>query len=182
MSRARSHNPLLPMGMSNRFKPLTSLSEAKPITTGVLPWKSQYQVLTPQMRGAGGRLGMVMNRLPPGNVGCPFHWHAHEDEVFYIVSGRGVLRYGDERYEIGPGDCISCPANTKVAHQIANPFAEDLVYLAAGNYEPHEVCGYPDTGKIMVRNLQTVGMLEARGYMEGEPDPPTILKAVDKDS
>jgi len=163
--------------MTTNFQPVTKLSET-PLEGGEdpAPWSAQWQVLTPHMREAGGSLGMVMNRLPPGNVGCPFHWHTHEDEIFYVVSGRGMLRYGEELQEIGPGDCVSCPAGTMTAHQIANPFEEDLMYLAAGRYDPHEVCGYPDTGKIMVRSLKKVGVLESQEYMQGEPDPPRIFK------
>ncbi len=160
---------------------LTNLSDA-PLegTDGETPWNASYQVLTPHMREAGGKLGMVLNHLPPGGVGCPFHWHTHEDEVFYVVSGKGVLRYGDSVREIGPGDCISCPAGTRIAHQIANPFSEELVYLAAGNYDKHEVCGYPDTGKVMVRSLATVGTLEAQDYMHKEPSPPRIFELYEK--
>jgi uncharacterized cupin superfamily protein len=129
------------------------------------------------MRAAGGTLGVVQNTLAPGNVGSPFHWHTHEDEVFIVQSGRGVLRYGDAVREIGPGDCISCPAGTKTAHQIANPFDEDLVYLAIGVRDPDEVCGYPDNGKVMVRSLQAMLRHEPRDYMEGEPSPPVIFAA-----
>jgi uncharacterized cupin superfamily protein len=163
--------------MSTKFEAVTNLRDAR-VEGGAdgAPWAGQYQVLTPHMRQAGGRLGMVMNRLPAGSVGCPFHWHTHEDEVFYVVSGRGVLRYGDEELrEIGPGDCISCPAGSKRAHQIANPYDENLLYLAAGNYDAHEVCGYPDTGKILVRDLGTIGRMEATEYMDGEPEPPRIF-------
>jgi uncharacterized cupin superfamily protein len=95
--------------------------------------------------------------------------------VFYVLSGRGVFRYGDELQEIGPGDCLSCPAGTGVAHQIANPFEEDLVFLAIGPNDPHEVCTYPDSGKVMVRALHQVGHLRQAPYMEGEPDMPKIL-------
>ena len=139
------------------------------------PWASHWKVLTPHMRAAGGKLGVVQNTLPPGSVGCPFHWHAREDEVFFILSGRGRLRYGDTTRELRAGDCISCPAGTRVAHQIANPYEQDLVYLAMGPYDPHEVCGYPDSGKVMVRALKSVGRLEKTDYTEGEPNPPLIL-------
>lgn len=162
--------------MTTPFDPVTNIADA-PVEGGdqKSPWNGQWQVLTPQMRDAGGRLGLVMNRLARGSVGCPFHWHTHEDEVFYVVSGRGVLRYGEERREIGPGDCISCPAGTQKAHQIANPFDEDLVYLAAGHHDPHEVCGYPDTGKLYVRNLKSIGLLQVKSYMADEPSPPRIF-------
>ncbi len=162
--------------MSDPFEPITSVRAAPFESSGdAPPWSSRWKVLTPHMRAAGGKLGVVQNVLPPGNVGCPFHWHAQEDEVFFVLSGRGVLRYGDAVYEIGPGDCVSCPAGTRTAHQIANPFDEELVYLAIGCHEPHEVTGYPDTGKVMVRHLKQVGVLEPRGYMDGEPDPPRIF-------
>lgn len=162
------------------FEPVTNLHDA-PVEGGdAAPWSATWRVLTPHMRAAGGTLGVVQQTLPPGGVGCPFHWHLLEDEVFFVQSGRGVLRYGDARREIGPGDCISCPAGTRVAHQIGNPFDEDLIYLAIGPRDPHEVCGYPDTGKVMVRPLQTVGHFEGTAYLDGEPEPPLILRPADE--
>ena len=163
--------------MNEGFKPVVHVADAPAEGGGETPWKGTYKVLTPQMRDAGGTIGVVENTLSPGSVGCPFHWHLREDEVFYVLRGRGVLRYGDEIYEIGPGDCLSCPAGTQIAHQIANPFSEDLVYLAIGPHDPHEVCGYPDNGKVYVRGLGRagIGRLDSQDYMAGEPDPPLIF-------
>jgi len=162
------------------FEPVHHLDDAPEESDGEAPWASRWRVLTPHMRAAGGRLGLVQNTLPPGSVGCPFHWHAREDEVFYVLSGRGLLRYGDQVWELRAGSCVSCPAGTGVAHQIGNPYDQDLVYLAMGPYDPHEVCGYPDNGKIMVRAVKTVGRLESLDYMDGEPDPPLILAMTPK--
>ena len=63
-----------------------------------------------------------------------------------------------------------------IAHQLANPFDEDLVYLAVGPNDAHEVCTYPDSGKVMVRSLKTVGYFEKAAYMHGEPGMPRILE------
>jgi len=63
-----------------------------------------------------------------------------------------------------------------VAHQIANPFEEDLVYLAVGMNDPHEVATYPDSGKVMVRALKTAGFLKAANYLEAEPEVPRIFE------
>ncbi|WP_158300857.1 cupin domain-containing protein [Chromobacterium sp. ATCC 53434] len=139
-------------------------------------WGGSYKPLTPVMEQQKGRLGMNLSRLPPGHSGCPFHSHALEDEIFYILSGRGVFRYGDDICEVGPGDCLSCPAGTGIAHQLANPFDEELVYLAAGPNNPNEVCRYPDSGKVMVRSLHQVGYLREAPYMDGESDPPRIFE------
>ena len=141
-------------------------------------WGGAYKALTPSMAPRGGRLGVNLTRLPPGRALCPFHYHRREDEVFFVMSGRGVLRYGETLTELRAGDCVSCPAGTGVAHQIANPYDEDLVYLAIGPDDPDEVCVYPDTGKVMVRSLKQVGRLEPTAYMDGEPDAPRILELI----
>jgi len=142
-------------------------------------WGHAYKVLTPSM-GRTGRLGVNVTRLPPGRTACPYHYHQLEDEVFYVLSGRGWLRYGDQLSELRPGDCVSCPAGTGKAHQIANPFDEDLTYLAIGPNEPNEVCVYPDSNKVMVRSLKHVGILDKVDYMAGEPERPRIFELIDE--
>jgi uncharacterized cupin superfamily protein len=134
------------------------------------------KVLTPQMRDRGGSLGVVLTRVPPGRTACPFHTHHREDEVFLVLSGRGTLRYGDAVHELRAGDCVSCPAGSGVAHQLANTGDEDLRYLSIGPRDPDEICTYPDSGKVMVRSLQAVGFLRKTGYMEGEPVEPRIFE------
>jgi len=138
-------------------------------------WGGGFKPLTPALDALKGRLGANVSRVPPGRTGCPFHTHAREDEVFFVLSGRGVFRYGEQLHQIRAGDCIACPAGSGVAHQIANPFDEDLVYLGVGLNDPHEVCTYPDSGKVMVRCLKTVGRLVKTDYMDGETGMPRIL-------
>lgn len=141
-------------------------------------WGGAYKIMTPSMRPRGGSLGVNWMRVPPGRAAVPFHAHQREDEAFFVLSGRGVLRRGDELIPLRAGDCVSCPAGTGVAHQLANPHDEDLVYLAIGAHDPHEVCVYPDTGKLMVRSLGRVGTLREQPYFEGEPARPKILELI----
>jgi uncharacterized cupin superfamily protein len=122
-----------------------------------------------------GHLGVNLSRVPPGRTACPFHTHQREDEVFIVLEGRGILRYGDSRFDIGPGDCVSCEAGTGRAHQIGNTGNDDLVYLAIGYNDPDEVCTYPDSGKVMIRALGEIGRIESAEYGDGEPEPPKIL-------
>ncbi len=63
-----------------------------------------------------------------------------------------------------------------MAHQIANPFDTTLVYLAIGPRDPHEVCGYPDSGKVMVRSLGAIGVFDKTDYMAHEPTQPKIFE------
>ena len=155
--------------------PVVNLDQVEEVVHAGGRFGQAYKPLTPSMDALGGRLGINQTRLAPGQVACPFHYHLREDEAFFVLSGRGVLRYGDDLYDLRPGDCVSCPAGTKVAHQIANPFDEDLVYLAIGPNDPHEVCVYPDSGKVLVRGIRRIGFIEDAAYMAGEPEDPRIF-------
>jgi uncharacterized cupin superfamily protein len=55
-------------------------------------------------------LGYSFDILPPGKRGCPFHSHRAQEEMFFIVSGTGTLRYGSESRTIRAGDIICCPS------------------------------------------------------------------------
>jgi len=162
--------------MSNAACHVVNVDEVEEIGQTGDHWGGFDRRLTPSMRPNGGSLGVSHSRVPPGHSMCPFHHHLREDEVFFVLSGRGVLRYGDDVRVLRAGDCVSCPAGTEVAHQIANPFDEDLIYLAIGCHDPHEVCVYPDTGKVMVRGLRQVGFLQEAAYLDGEPSPPKIFE------
>ena len=45
-------------------------------------------------------LGYSYDVLPPGKTGCPFHSHRAEEEMFFIIRGSGLLRYGSETRKI----------------------------------------------------------------------------------
>jgi len=94
-------------------------------------------------------LGYSYDIVPPGKRSCPFHSHAAEEEMFFIVRGEGTLRYGNETRKIRAGDVICCPTGgTDTAHQIVNDSDGDLAYLSISTMKPAEVCEYPDSKKI----------------------------------
>ena len=94
-------------------------------------------------------LGYSYDVVPPGKRSCPFHSHAAEEEMFFVVKGRGLLRYGAETRPIRAGDVICCPTGgPETAHQIVNDSDEELAYISVSTMMPAEVCEYPDSGKI----------------------------------
>jgi uncharacterized cupin superfamily protein len=94
-------------------------------------------------------LGYSYDIVPPGKRSCPFHSHRGEEEMFFIVKGRGTLRYGSETRKIRAGDVICCPTGgPETAHQIVNDSDSDLAYLSVSTMHPAEVCEYPDSKKI----------------------------------
>jgi uncharacterized cupin superfamily protein len=94
-------------------------------------------------------LGYSYDVVPPGKRSCPFHSHRGEEEMFFIVKGRGMLRYGEETRKIRAGDVICCPTGgPETAHQIINDSDAELTYLSVSTMMPAEICEYPDSKKI----------------------------------
>lgn len=65
------------------------------------------------------------------------HYHPRTEEIYYILSGTGRMRMGDEHRDVGPGDAIAIPPGT--IHQIENNGSVELKFLCccAPGYE-HE--------------------------------------------
>lgn len=119
-------------------------------------------------------LGYSVTSVDPGKRSCPYHFHHSEEEVFYVLEGRGLLRQGDgsgeeEQIELLPGDCVSFPAGTGIAHQFINPGDAPFVYLAMSNRIRSDVAEYPDSDKV---NIRATRMILRRSptlrYFDGE--------------
>jgi uncharacterized cupin superfamily protein len=92
------------------------------------------------------RIGCSLVRVPAGKRACPFHVHHGVDEPFYVLEGRGTLRWGATEYAIRAGDFISCPATT-AAHQIVNDSDAELAFLGISTIAPTDVADYPNSDK-----------------------------------
>lgn len=102
------------------------------------------------------RIGANVTRVPPGKAAFPIHHHHANEEHFFVLSGRGLLRVGDRTYPVKPHDYIvNPPGGAEHAHQLINSGDEDLVYLAISTQALPEVVGYPDSGKTGVRVAAT---------------------------
>jgi len=121
--------------------------------------------------GGARDIGVNLLELPPGKQGCPYHWHLREEEHFYVLSGRCVLRSGAERYPMQAGDYVCFPAGTRVAHSLGNPHEEPCRLLAIGARCADEIAVYPDSGKAKLRALGTIVRYppEDLDYWDGEP-------------
>ncbi|MBM4048547.1 MAG: cupin domain-containing protein, partial [Planctomycetes bacterium] len=72
--------------------------------------------------------------LPPG-AATQEHYHPKTEEIYYILSGRGLMKLGDEHRPVGPLDAIAIPPGQP--HQITNTGPEPLIFLCccAPGYE-----------------------------------------------
>ena len=96
------------------------------------------------------RLGYSLSVVAPGKRVCPFHNHHINEEMFLIISGEGLLRYGEKEYPIKKHDIIACPpGGADVAHQIINTSDKELRYLCLSTNDPYDICEYPDSNKVL---------------------------------
>lgn len=132
-------------------KPFVSLVDA-PVLSGRNGERFEY-TMSALAGVAGARsIGANVTRVPPGKAAFPFHHHRANEEHFFVLSGTGTLRAGDETHEIKKYDYIvNLPGGPEEAHQLINTGTEELVYLAISTAILPEVVGYPDSGKTGVR-------------------------------
>jgi uncharacterized cupin superfamily protein len=97
------------------------------------------------------RIAIHLGRLPPGKESFIYHAHHHEEEFVYILSGRGIAEIEGEEFEVGPGDFLGFPTPS-VAHNLRNPFDEDLIYLMGGEHRECEVGVFPKLKKRVIRD------------------------------
>jgi uncharacterized cupin superfamily protein len=109
---------------------------------------------------AAGALATGLNHvvLSADARGAPAHCHSQEEEIFVVLAGDGVLELwaggesSPEEHPLRPGDVISRPAGTGVAHAL-RPSAQGITYLAYGTREPNDMCFYPQSGRVSLRGL-----------------------------
>ena len=112
-------------------------------------------------------LGYSYDVVPPGKRSCPFHNHLAEEEMFFVVKGTGLLRYGDETRKLRAGDVICCPTGgPETAHQIINDSDADLTYLSISTMSPAEVCEYPDSKKFGAFGQGVRHMTRSRDHVD----------------
>lgn len=109
----------------------------------------KYEVSNPN---EGNQTVVAFYTIPPGKSNYPFHYHITNEEVFYIISGNGILETFNEKYKISPGDIIICSVGKNGAHKITNSSeTENLVYLDVDTNNTPDIAYYPHSNKVGIR-------------------------------
>jgi mannose-6-phosphate isomerase-like protein (cupin superfamily) len=79
-------------------------------------------------------------RLQP-SLSYESHSHKDHEEIYYIISGRGSIKIGNESAKFRDGDVIHIPQKTM--HSITNEGDEMVEFLAFGGFtgESNKVSG-----------------------------------------
>ena len=97
------------------------------------------------------RLGAGLYELEPGSASFAYHWHTANEEMLVVLSGALTLRTPDGEREVGQGEVVAFPRGRRGAHQTINDGDEPVRFLVFSEMRGPDVCGYPDSGKIGVR-------------------------------
>jgi uncharacterized cupin superfamily protein len=82
--------------------------------------------------------------LPPGEASALRHWHRHEDEFVYVLSGEVVLITNDGEELMTTGMCVGFPAGVENGHHLVNRSTTNARYLEIGTRADSEEAYYPD--------------------------------------
>lgn len=106
-------------------------------------------------RAAGAR-DIALNRadVDPGAEAAPPHCHSHEEELFVVLDGDGVLLLGsgEEEHPVRAGSVVARPAGTGVAHAF-RAGEQGMSLLMFGDRHPGDMTYYPRSGKVALRGL-----------------------------
>lgn len=92
------------------------------------------------------QFGAFIETLPPGSAASHLHWHAHEDEMVYLLTGTLTLIEGDTRLPMHPGDTACFKAGIPTGHTLHNDSDTPATYLVIGTRSGDDVVTYPLTG------------------------------------
>jgi uncharacterized cupin superfamily protein len=136
------------------------------------PWNTKSEITGTHMSKLGGlsRTGVSLVRIAPGKESFAYHLHHREEEWIYVLSGKALTRIDGAEYEMAAGDFVPFPTPS-VAHIMANPFSEELVYLMGGETRDCEVADFPDLGKRMLRTGDKAEVYELGDGRPFEFDP-----------
>jgi uncharacterized cupin superfamily protein len=134
-------------------KPALDPMSLPPRTSSGYPEPYRSRVLPREKRALGDACGITKfgvnhTTLPPGKESSMRHWHTHEEEFIFVLSGEVVLRTDAGEQVLKAGMCAGFPASvdgkTGDGHQLINRSSEPAVYLEISNREKGDEAFYPD--------------------------------------
>jgi uncharacterized cupin superfamily protein len=91
------------------------------------------------------QFGVNLLRLAPGAWSSQRHWHTHEDEFVWVVSGEVTLVTDAGEEILRAGDSAGFKAGVEDGHHLQNRSKSEAVVLELGSRRPEvDAADYPD--------------------------------------
>src|SRR4029079_10467228 len=130
-------------------KPAVHVSTIEVHRGSMYPEPFRSLVAAREKRRLGDRFGLTqygvnLVTLPDGCQSALRHWHTHEDELVYVLSGELVLVTDAGEQVAAPGMVVGCPAGSKDSHHFINRSGAPAQYLEIGSRVEEDMAYYPD--------------------------------------
>ncbi len=112
------------------------------------------------------RMGATLYELAPGTPESRIHMHYGAEEMFFVLSGRPLLRNQHGEEALAPGDVVFCPEGRAGLHTFSNSTDEPTAILAISAGSFPDVVAYPEHGYAWVATRDPDPKLLAKG---GDP-------------
>lgn len=117
-------------------------------------------------RAAGlERIGLHVERLPPGRRTSWPHAEEHEEEFVYVLQGEVDAWIDGHLHRMTTGDLIAFPAGTGIAHTILNNGSSDALVLVGGERSK------PENRIVYPLNLERQAQIGARWWGDAPRRP-----------
>lgn len=90
------------------------------------PHRSEIRPLIDQTTSPIERCSLAEETLPPGATVQP-HFHHETEEIYYILSGTGLMEIDEEKQAVQSGDAIYIPRGAH--HSLTNTGLTDMILL-----------------------------------------------------
>jgi uncharacterized cupin superfamily protein len=147
---------------------------ALPVVRGTLyPPPFDEPCLTRERRRLGDAAGLTqygvnLLRLPPGAWSSQRHWHSHEDEFVYVLSGEVMLVTDDGEEILRAGDAAGFRAGDGNGHCLQNRSDEDATVIEIGTRIAEDAVVYSDIDMVLPAGSGKTGDYRHR---DGTPYP-----------
>ncbi|BBB47261.1 cupin domain-containing protein [Pelolinea submarina] len=124
--------------------------EVEPI---ILSQRINYKLIDPTTVGSKNlTFGMVV--VEPEGICEPGHDHEEQEEIFFCLSGEGVVLIGDDKAEwnIKPNDAVFIPPHTY--HNLKNPYKFPLCVLWIQSPAGWVFDKHPDLKKLAEKGVE----------------------------
>jgi uncharacterized cupin superfamily protein len=114
----------------------------------------------------GHPFNLELVKVPAGKSACPFHWHAAQWELFWILDGTATIRAGKKRFQAKPGDIVMHPPFEP--HELINESRKPVTFYIVADNPPVDCWRYPDSDKWGLRAPRKIYRMTETDYHDGE--------------
>jgi uncharacterized cupin superfamily protein len=99
---------------------------------------------TGDLRDMGSdKLVLAQDAMPSDTHNTDLHFHSAREEAWYVRSGSGIARLGEDAHPLGAGSFWLRRENTGVGHRI-EVGSDGMQLVTMGDLIPGDVCVYPE--------------------------------------